>query len=179
MTEKELNKFYLQKKNYIDSKLKSLEKNVKGLQDELMQLIISDYIGKFDVKDGKLVVNQKNLRLASELELLMNRFNAEFQESVLKKTAADMLRMTKLSVNYYNALGFPKKKLESIEEKTGFISTRIGITKKGEIIKGSYLDSLSQNTEVRMELKDYVLNSISTGKPYSEFLKGFKELITG
>ena len=179
MTEKELNKFYLQKKNYIDSKLKSLGKNVSMLQNELMQLIISEYIGKFDVKDGRLVINQKNMRLAAELEVLMNKFNIEFQESVLKKTAEDMLRMTGFSVEYYSQMGFSKKALDSIAEKTGFISTRIGITKDGNIIKGSYLDSLSQNAEVRMELKDYVLNSISTGKEYNEYLKGFKEMVVG
>jgi len=179
MTIAELNKFYLQKKNYIDSKLKSLDKNVKGLQNELMQLIMSDYVGKFDIKNGKIVVNQKNLRLANELEILMNRFSVEFQESVLKGTANDMLRMNGFSKDYYLAMGFSEKILSSIEEKTGFISTRIGITKKGEIIKGSYLDSLSKNAEVRMQLKDYVLNSVSTGKPYNEYLKGFKEMVVG
>jgi hypothetical protein len=179
MNESELNKFYLRKKNYIEDKLKSLEKNVSGLQNDLMQLIMSDYIGKFDVKDGKLVVSQKNLRLAAELDRIMDLFNSEFQQSVLKKTANDMLKMTGMSVEYYTAMGFSEKTLKSIEEKTGFISTRIGITKKGEIIKGSYLDSLSQNTEVRMELKDYVLNSISTAKPYNEYLKGFRETVVG
>jgi hypothetical protein len=76
-------------------------------------------------------------------------------------------------------MGFAARKLASIEKNMGFISTRIGITAKGNIMKGSYLDSLSQNAEVRNELKNFVLNSVAGQNDYGSFLKGLKERIVG
>jgi hypothetical protein len=76
-------------------------------------------------------------------------------------------------------MGFSAKKLNDIAKGLGYISERIGISEKGNILKGSYLDSLSQNPEVRRELKNYVINSVAGQKNYAEYLRGMKELIVG
>ena len=180
MTEKELNKLYNRKENYITSKLKTLDKDVRRMQSNLFEMIMADYAGKFDVKpDGTLKVTQKNMRLATEIETLMSQFNKLFQESKLKSMANDMLKITDYSKDYYAGMGYSGELLSSIKEGMGFISQGIGITDKGNIIKGSYLDSLSQNAEVRKGLKDYVINSVASGKGYNDYLKGFKELVVG
>jgi len=176
---KRLNDLFLRKENYIDSKLKGLEGDVRTMQRRLLELIMSDYIGKFKVEDGKIIVNEYNMRLAREVEDLMDRFSAKFQKSVLKDFAADMLKLTDFSSDYYKGMGFSEAKIKSIEEGLGFISERIGITDKGNIIKNSYLDSLSENSEVRKEIKDFVINSVAGQKNYAEYLKGMKELIVG
>jgi len=180
MTENDLNKLYNRKENYIDSKLKTLDKDVRRMQSNLLEMIMSDYAGKFDVKpDGTLKVTQKNMRLVTEIEALMDRFNKLFQQSKLKRMANDMLKITEYSKDYYAGMGYSSELLGSIEEGMGFVSKGIGITDKGNIIKGSYLDSLSQNAEIRKGLKDYVINSVASGKGYNDYLKGFKELVVG
>jgi hypothetical protein len=181
MSKKEqLNKLFLRKENYIDSKLKGLEKDVSSMQRRLLEMIMSDYIGRFRVdKDGKIIVNEYNMRLARELENLMDRFSNKFQKSVLKDFANGMLKTTDFSIDYYKGLGYSEKKLKDIEKGLGYISERIGITEKGNIIKDSYLDSLSQNAEVRKEIKNFVLSSVAGQKDYAGYLKGMKELIVG
>jgi len=180
LTEKDLNKLYNRKENYITSKLKTLDKDVRRMQSNLFEMIMADYAGKFDVTaEGTLKMTQKNMRLATEIEVLMDRFNKLFQRSKLKNMANDMLKVTDYSKDYYAGMGYSGKTLGSIEKGMGYISQGIGITDKGNIIKGSYLDSLSQNAEVRKELKDYVINSVASGKGYNTYLKGFKELVVG
>lgn len=180
MTAKELNDLYQRKENYIDSKLNILDKSVKGLQRNLLELINSDYVGKFQTDDkGVILANEHNMRLAAQLEGVMDKYNAVFQKSFLKDFGQEMLGVTKFTTDYFKGAGYSAKKLSSIEEGLGFISTRIGITDKGNIIKGSYLDSLSQNAEVRKELKDFVLNSVAGQKDYVSFLKGIKEKVVG
>ena len=179
MKKQELKNLYQRKENYIDSKLKSLEGDVKTMQRRLLEMIMGDYVGRFQVKDGLIVVNEYNMRLARELEEIMDKFNLKFQKSVLKEFATGMLKVTDFSVDYYKGMGFAESKLNSIAEGLGYISERIGISDSGRILKGSYLDSLSKNAEVRKEIKNYVINSVAGQKNYSEYLKGMKELIVG
>lgn len=171
---------YQRKENYIDSKLKSLEGDVSTMQRRLLEMIMSDYVGKFRVDEsGKIIVNEHNMRLARELEMVMDKFNQKFQKSILKEFANGMLKTKDFSIDYYKGMGFSEKMLNSIAENMGFISERIGISETGQILKDSYLDSLSKNSEVRKELKDYVINSVAGQKSYSDYLKGMKELIVG
>jgi len=179
MNQQEQNKLYLRKENFIDSKLKVLEKEVSGMQKNLYEMIASDYVGKFDTKDGKLIPSEKNMRLARELEVIMNNFSNIFQKSVLKDFANNMLKVTDFSIDYFNGMGYSKKKLNDIKKGMGYISERIGISDKGNILKGSYLDSLSKNAEVRKGLKDFVINSVAGQKNYPEYLKGMKEMVVG
>lgn len=179
MTLSELNKLYRRKENYIDSKLKSLNEDVLRLQTKLLELITSDYVGKFQTEGGKVVVNEKNMYLAAEMDTLMDRFDNSFQKSVLKDFGNDMLHTTEYTMDYFKGMGYADKKLKSIEKGLGYISRRIGISSKGRILKNSYLDTLSKNPEVRRELKDFILNSVAGQKNYSEFLRGFKELVVG
>jgi hypothetical protein len=179
MKKQELKNLYQRKENYIDSKLKSLEGEVSTMQRRLLEMIMGDYVGRFQVKDGLIVVNEYNMRLARELEEIMDKFNFKFQKSVLKEFATGMLKVTDFSVDYYKGMGFSESKLNSIAEGLGYISERIGISESGRILKDSYLDSLSQNAEVRKEIKNYVINSVAGQKNYGEYLKGMKELIVG
>ena len=179
MTPEELNKLFKAKEDYIDSKLAGLEKDVQALQRQLLELIMGDYVGKFDTEDGVIVANEKNIRLATEMEGVMNKYNSLFQKNVLKGFGQDMLKITGFTTSYFKGMDYSAKKLASIKKGMGFISQRIGITQKGNIIKGSYLDSLSQNPEVRRELKDFVLNQVAGQNNYGAFLKGLKERIVG
>ncbi len=150
------------------------------MQRRLLELVMSDYVGKFKVdENGKIIVNEYNMRLAREVEDLMDKFSNKFQKSVLKEFANDMLKTTDFTSDYFKGMGYSEKRLSDIEDGLGYISERIGISEKGNILKGSYLDSLSQNAEVRKELKDYVINSVAGQKDYGEYLKGMKELIVG
>lgn len=180
MSEQELNILFNRKSNYIDSKLTALDKDVRRIQSNLLELIMSDYVGKFTTDaNGAIKMTSRNMRLANEMEALMDTFNKTFQESVLKDMANDMLKITDYSKDYYQGMGFSKELLDSIEKNMGYISQSIGITAEGNIIKDSFLDSLSQNPEVRRNIKNYVINSVASKKGYNEYLKGMKELIVG
>jgi hypothetical protein len=179
MSEKELAKLFLRKENYIDSKLKGLDGEVRTLQKRLLEMIISDYAGRFKTKDGKIIPNEYNMRLLRELDKVIDKWNKKYQETVLKDFANSMLKLTDFSVDYYKGMGYSAQRLNDISEGLRYISESIGITEKGRIIKDSYLDSLSQNPEIRKELKNFIISSVAGQKDYGEYLRGIKELIVG
>jgi hypothetical protein len=76
MKKQELKNLYQRKENYINSKLKSLDTEVKTMQRRLLEMIMSDYVGKFRIDEtGKIIVNEYNMRLAREIEVLMDKFS--------------------------------------------------------------------------------------------------------
>ena len=179
MTLNELNKLYLRKENYIDSKLKSLDKEVQHLQSKLLEIIMTDMAGKVQTEGGVIKVNEHNMRLATQVDGLMDKFASSFQRSVLKEFGNDMLRTTEFTMDYFGGMGYAESKLRSIKKGLGYISQRIGISDKGRILKGSYLDTLSKNAEVRTEIKNFILNNVAGQNDYSGYLRGLKELVVG
>jgi hypothetical protein len=47
------------------------------------------------------------------------------------------------------------------------------------LVPGGYLDSLAKTQSVKLTLKNYVINSIASGKGYQKFVTGLKKLVVG
>lgn len=173
-----LDQLYKRKDDYILSKLDNLSKEVRLMQQSLLELIFEDYIGKFQVKDGKILMNIHNMRLIAKVDNMFNIFDESIVRTVNTRYGNDMLNATIYNADYYIGMDISEKKIKSIVSKLGAVETSIGIS-KGEIIKGSYLDDLTKMPEVREKLKNYVRTSVANKKGYQNYLKGFKELVVG
>jgi len=174
-----IDQLYKRKDDYILSKLDRLQKEVGSMQKSLLELIFSDYIGRFDVKDGKIVMNARNMRLIRQLDRMFDAFDETIARGVNTKFGLDMLGVTSYNADYYIGMGIEKATVNSIAEKLGAVEQSIGISGAGEIIKGSYLDDLTKMPEVRETLKNYVRTSVAGSKGYQDYLRGFKTLVVG
>lgn len=142
-------------------------------------MVVSEYIPRFDTVNGNIALNQKNAKLLSELESVMDSFKKTFADNVFKGTAESMLKLTALTSDYFKVAGFGAKTLRNIESKLKVMQTTIGLDAKGGVIKGSYIDRLASTPQARALLTDYVRKGVEGEMRYSEFVKGFKELIEG
>lgn len=172
----ELERLYRRKEDFVNSRLNWLSKEIAKMQTDLMNLLFSDYTSKFDIKEGNIVMNTRNMRLIAKVDNVFNKFkeignvNTQFGE--------DMMKTTSYSADYYKGLDIKAKTVDSIAKQMGAIEQSIGIS-KGKITKGGYLDDLTKMAEVRIDIKDYVRNSVANSKGVTDYLKGFKDLVVG
>lgn len=173
----EANKIFRKKEHYITSKLDRLDKDINVMEKDLLNLIFGKYVGQFDVDDtGKLKPTAKNLSLARKLDKIIDQFDSQVVRKLNTKLGKDLLELTVYAKDYYSDLDIDQKTVQSISKSMTGIEQSIGI-RDGEIIKGGYLDDLTRMSPLRMEMKNYVLNSVASSKGYSEYLKGWTEMI--
>lgn len=163
---------------FIDNSIVKLDDDVKLLQSKLLNLILSELVNKFDKEGGALLPTNKNFALVAEIDTVFLKFEKLFQRDRLRKFAGDLLNMSRFSIEYYKLIGFGDKTVDKIGGKINVIENYIGI-KNNKIVKGSFLDTLTQSHSIRLKLKNYVIKSISAKKGYRFFLRGFKDLIEG
>ena len=173
-----LDQLYRRKDDYITSKLDKLSKEVGGMQRSLLEMIFEDYIGKFDTKDGKIVMNSKNMRLITKIDNLFEKFDETIARGINTKYGQDMLNVTSYNADYYRGMGLEASTINSLSKSLGAVEESIGIV-GGKIVKGSYLDDLTTMPEVRETLKNYVRTSVASSKGYQDYLTGFKNLVVG
>lgn len=165
------------KEKFINEKLKLFEKDIYRLQNELWELIAAEYIPDFNItQDGNIALT--NLSRAAQLDAIFRQFDEEFQKSVFKNFANNLLDLTDFSKRQF-AQDFKKSTIDKISQQTGVLSKYLGISKSGELIGGSYLDRLAEAPEVRNKLKNYVINQVSVKTNLKDFQKGFKDLVIG
>lgn len=170
---------YRAKTRFIEDYLSGYDKELATLQKELYGLIITEYATKFVVKDGVLILNEKNARLIKELDKVLEQFKTQFSDDVFKGTAESMLKLTGLTSDYFRVMNFSSKTLNSISDKLEILKTTIGIDSKGNIIAGSFIDNLASTPAVKTQLSEYVRTSLQQGVSYKDFVSGFKTQIEG
>lgn len=163
---------------YINDTLKQFQKDVVKMQNELYTLIASEYVNDFKTTDGLLKQTSSNINLQNKIDDIYEEFARKYQKSPLKNFAKKLLGLSDINKSYFGSIGFESKTLNNIQKSMGFIDQAIGI-KNGKVIKGGYLDRIATGTEARTQLKNYVLESVNSGKDFKEFNKGFKDIIKG
>ena len=180
-----LNQIDTKRSEWIASHLTGMDKELKIMQEKLLNLILSDYVGKFKRgSDGRLLYNAFNVNLANEMEAVFDKFNVLFHDNYLKSWAMEALNVTQFTADYYKGMGIAASTVESMMQQLEFLKPSIGIevgktVETSKIIPGSYLDKLSQSDSVRLEVKDYILQNIAGKSDYQSYVSGFKDLIVG
>lgn len=177
--DKEIEDLFNKRTKYIDKSLKTSYKEMESIQKELTALVFKKYLNKFDIENGKIVFTNKNLRLIDEVDTIFEQFAKKYTKNIFKNVGLNMLDMVVYSEDYFKKFGNKALTFQKIEGKLNTISNRIGISKDGQLIKGSYLDRLATAPKFKEELKDYVAKGLSENITLKEFQNGFLDLIEG
>lgn len=156
-----------------------LEKAVIKHQRKLYELILSEFLPKFELKDGFIANNRANDKLILQIDNLFKKLEKTFYKDVLGLFAADLIKNTELNASYYIGLGFKKTVIDSIVRNKVRIEDRIGVTPTGRVRKNGYLYRLGQTDQVRQQLVNYVLNSLTGDVSFLDFQLGFRNLVVG
>jgi hypothetical protein len=179
-TIKQLTDKLKERNKFVDAFIKGQDKELVKLQKQLAELILKDYLPRFDTdSDGNIIFNDKNARLLGELNTVFDKFTKNFATDIFKKTGEEMLKLTGLTSEYYRLFNFSEKTLNNITDKLDRLQKIIGIDSKGKVIDGSYISRLAKFETVRNQISDYVRQNLEAQRPYKDFVKGFSEIVTG
>jgi len=163
---------------FIEAARIKFDKQAAKIQKDLLDLIYAKFIDKFDVVNGELAPTEKNFRLIADIDRIYDEFAKTYQNEIVRGFAKTLTEMTIVTAEYYKDVGVAEKTVENIAAKMGWIDKALGV-QDNKVVAGSYLDRLAQSQEVRQQLKDYVLGSVSGKKGFSEYRKGFQTLVEG
>jgi len=175
-----LNKLSDKKNNFIEYSLNEYNKSLEKLDKRLYEQFLDNYITKFTITDGKIALNERNLRLLDNIEGEFDKFNRIYQTPVLQTLSSNMLAVTDFQIDYYLEMGFSEKLLQKIAKSAEIdkaLRMRIGIGLDGKVIENSFIGQLANGTRLKEDLKTYVIRSITNKASLTDFQKGFKELL--
>ena len=176
---KTANEIFAEKVAHLIAAEKRLDKAVVAHQKKLYELILSEYLPRFELKDGVIVDSAANDALIGEIDKLFSKLEKAMYRDVIGTFAADLLKGAELSAEYYVGLGFKKKVVNTLLRDKVRLEARIGITSTGRLKKDGYLYKLGQTAQVRQELLDYVLKNLTGDTSFLDFQLGFRNLVIG
>jgi hypothetical protein len=176
---KSLEKLNQKKQRYIAQTLLEFDKEIKTLQEKLLNNLFIDILNELDVKDNKIVFNSHNIRISNKLNKTFDEFVSEYLEGSYKEVANKMVELTTYTNAYYKAMGIEASAITKISKGVDTIISSVGIDKAGNIINGSYLDLALTNQSAKTKAAEFVLRGITNKAEYKEFQKGFAQIIKG
>lgn len=157
----------------------ALVKAVIKYQADVYELIASEYLPQFDTENGVLLDTPKNANLIAQIDVYFDKLEKVVARDVLSPMVKNILDTVSLNAEYYIALGFKKTVVDTLFKDKFNLEAKLGITPTGRLNKNGYLYKLGQTQQVRQELKDYVIKSLTGDVPFLEFQLGFRNLVIG
>lgn len=164
----------------LETLLAGLEKRVKHLERGLWAEIQDKFLSLFNFDGQNLDKNTANIyESLPRLEALLNRFEGQEIAAELRVFAEELLRVGGLTAEYYqNTIG-AEQTLASIRNSLNLLQASLGITPAGGLVAGGYLDRLGKTEGARAVLREYVVQSIVSGRDLATFQAGFRQLVMG
>ncbi len=176
---KTANEIFAEKIAFLLNAEKAIDKAVVDIQRQLFELIVSEYLPLFDIVDGFMADSPGNDALINDVDKYFAKIEKALHKDVLGAFASSLLESASMSAEYYVGLGFKKTVVNSLMRDKVRLEKRLGITSTGRLKKDGYLFRLGQTTQVREQLKNYVLNSLTGDVSFLDFQLGFRNLVIG
>ena len=170
---------FKEKVNHLIAAEKRLDKAVIEFQKKVYELLASEYLPLFEVKDGVIVDSAANDALLAKIDTFFKKLEKAMYRDVIGTFAADLLKSSELSAQYYISLGFKKGVVNKLLANKVRLESRLGITPTGKLRKNGYLYKLGQTGKVRQEILSYVLSNLTGDTPFLDFQLGLRNLVLG
>lgn len=162
------------------SLLNSLEKRVKHLERGLWAEIQENILSLFNFDGNRLDKTTTNIyQSLPRLEALLTRFEGQEIAQELRVFAEELLSVGGLTADYYRNTMRAEATAASIENSLNLLRASLGITTGGGLVPGGYLDRLGKTEGARAVLREYVVQSIVSGRDLQTFQTGFRQLVMG
>lgn len=158
--------------------VEGLDKRIQAMQEQLTRAFLEAVAQIFDFEGGRLKKTPKNIAALRKLERVFDRFERDIIRDELALFAAELLEVGGLSVEYYEATS-PAAKAAAIRNSLELLRSVMGITADGGLVADGYLDRLGRTTEIREQLRQYMVQSIVGKRGLKDFQAGFRELVEG
>ncbi len=164
----------------LETLLAGLEKRVKRLERGLWREIQENILSLFNFDGQNLDKTTANIYASlPRLEALMNRVERQEIAAELRLFAEELLKVGGLTAEYYQNTAGAEATAAAIRNSLNLLQASLGITPDGGLVAGGYLDRLGKTEGARAVLREYVVQSIVTGKDLASFQAGFRQLVMG
>ena len=179
MTRLQLSKL---KTDFIRQRQALMRKNISIAEKNLYDQITKKILDNLDL-DGDLInSNGRNLNLASEVDSIYKEFNRKDYTNILKQFSKDLSKVASLNTDYFKAAidDTAPKRFDSVsKEVKAFMSKRIGLNAKDEIVKGGYLDRLVTDESLKNKIKKSIIKGVTNRQPVEALIKQLQTTIVG
>lgn len=146
----------------IDEFVRDREKEVKQLERDLYDEIMAVVAGLIMI-DGKVVFNEKNMVVLKKIDKAIDSFIKKFQKPYFRKITSHLGGLSSYYDDYFSNLG--------LDVRTPKVfSTLIGRME-------NYLADAGVLTQVRHEVKRYLLGAISQGRTMGGIRSGLRNIL--
>lgn len=170
---------YQEKLQFLLKAEEELSASVLTHQQQLYELILSEYMPLFETENGIILSTPTNDALINQIDNIFDKLNDALNKDVLGPMATNIIQSVNLSGEYYVAIGFQKTVIANLLKDKISVEAKLGITPKGFLKKDGYLYKLGQTAEVRQKLKSYVISNLTGDTPFLQFQLGLRNLVIG
>lgn len=158
---------------------KSMDKAVIDFQEQLFELLASEYLPLFKLKDGVVLDNPANAALINRIDNYFDKLEKVMQRDILAPFVKSLLESASLSAEYYIGLGFKKTVVSNLLKNKINLETKLGVTPTGRLKKDGYLYKLGRTEQVRQQLKNFVITNLTGDTSFLDFQLAFRNLVIG
>ena len=157
---------------FLDRREKVLKRKVSTAEKKLLDIIIENFIDELEISEGQILSNGENIKLTQALEKIFEEFDRVVQSSLIDGYIKDINELKLLNKSYFGEFEINKSRLNKIAAQTSrLLNRRLGISLKGNLIRGGFLDNFIKDNRLRNEFSELVTKAISGGASFRELKK--------
>ncbi len=179
MTRSQLSKL---RKDFIEQRQEFMKKHIAASERKLYDQVFNKVISQLETDNGNIVSSGKNLTIATDVDGIYKSFNKREYSNILKEFSKDLSKIVNLNTDYFKTIAddTTPKRFDSVNsEVKSFMSKRIGLNSKDEIVKDGYLDRLVRDESLKNKIKDSIIKGITNKTPVAQVIKKLETIIVG
>lgn len=177
MSRRELSKA---RRDFIKNRRRILSGSVDKLQEQLLTILIDNFWSKFEVSDGRILSNGKNISIATALDKIYDDFNRTENLVVVQSFASDLIKVQALNQAYFKPFEADKSVFERVNRKVLRLTRKeLGLETSGQLSKNGFLEKFINDERLRTEIKNTTFQAISSGQSHDQFRKVLSDIIVG
>ena len=167
------------KADHIKKSLEEFDNEIRQLQQKLFEFLSVELLSEFETINGRIALNKRNALRLAKLDASMDAFKQKYAAKPFAKLAENMVKMTELTSDYFRATVGADKTIANIKDKVKSYRALVGLDAKGNVLRGSFIDKLADNAEMRTKIANYMRNAVEGQMNYRDFAKGFRDMVIG
>ena len=175
-------KIFNDKVKWLLEREERLKKRVSSLEVSLLQRITDKLLDRLEKDDsGQILNNGRNIKLINAIDEIFDEFTKKDHIKVVRGFASDLVETQRRNELYFKSLKVEKPdRFKTIAKRSkNKVLRSVGITEKGNLIGGSYLDGLITDTLVKQEVKKLVFTQVSSGGSFQALKDGLSRVVVG
>lgn len=151
---------------------------VRGLQAIAYGLVTEWLVGNIETEDGRIKYTAKNLGRVQGLFSIFQKFQKEYENTILGTVLDWAGRLFGLSAQYFEAFDNPAESVDDAARRLTLQRWGYNVLTK-ELIPGGYFQSLFNNANVAQRVAGLVNQAIAQKMPLAQFQRVFRQVFVG